>query len=394
MMSFARLYYNKTFRKIAFQVIVVGGFALLCVGAYNNMVDALENRLGVAIGFDFLTKTAGFEISDKLIEYDRSSTFARAILVGLLNTLYLGFFGILLMLALGLFLALGRLSTNRLVSDCARIYISFFRNMPPVLVLVFWATIAFAPLPLVRNSIILFEDVFTIVINNRGIYLSLLIATENTWMVAALVCVLSFGVIAAYLRAKRRARITGRDPFVVWYVFAIVLFVPAISLLAVPNALDVEHPVIKRFNVDGGYPLTQQFIVALSALVMYQSAFAAEAIRTGIQSVGKGQLEAAISLGLRHSTTTRFVVLPQAMRVSIPALISNCIGFVKNSSLCVAVGYPDLFSVTANTIANQSGRAVEAYTIIMVLYLAISLSLSALLNFYESRSGKYARKSR
>ena len=394
MMSFARLYYNKTFRKVAFQVIVVGGFALLCIGAYNNMVDALENRLGVAIGFDFLTKTAGFEISDKLIEYNRSSTFARAILVGLLNTLYLGLFGILLMLTLGLFLALARLSPNRLISDCARIYISFFRNMPPVLVLVFWATIAFAPLPLVRNSIILFEDVFTIVINNRGIYLSSLVATENSWMVAALVCVLSFGVIAAYLRAMRRARITGRDPFIVWYVAAIVLVVPAISLLAVPNALDVEHPVIKRFNVDGGYPLTQQFIVALSALVMYQSAFAAEAIRTGIQSVSIGQLEAARSLGLRYSTTTRFVVLPQAMRVSIPALISNCIGFIKNSSLCVAVGYPDLFSVTANTIANQSGRAVEAYTIIMVLYLAISLSLSALLNFYESRSGKYARRSR
>lgn len=389
-----RLYYNPTARSIFLQVLVVGTFCFLCWTAYQNMVDALQNRLGVRIGFDFLDNAAGFNIGDSVIAYEPSDTFFRAILVGLTNTLFLGLVGIVLMMVLGTILAVARLSSNRIVSNIGRSYIAFFRNMPPILVLVFWFSIPFANLPLVRESFILMDGTFTIAINNRGFFFPSFNAGANFgwfWIGSLLVIA---AIMTRYLVLYVRSKKTGRPPLLLKYLAVAFLAVPLAFALLTPGAFVLEHPEIGRFNITGGASLSNNFLVALSGLVMYQSVFAAEAIRTGIQSVSKGQIEAASALGLRGGSTMRLIVLPQALRVSIPSLISNCIGFIKNSSLCVAVGYPELFSVVGQTIANQSGRAVESFTIIMICYLTISLSLSALINLYDRYSSKYLRESR
>jgi len=362
--------------------------------AYQNMVDALQNRLGVRIGFDFLDQPAGFNIGDSVIPYQPSDTFARAILVGLTNTLFLGFVGVILMLVLGTFLAIARLSSNRIVSNVGRSYIAFFRNMPPILVLVFWFAVPFASLPLVKNSYIFFEGNFTIAINNRGFFFPAFSPGPNFNLFLLATLALIVLIMGRYAYLYIRSKKTGRPPLLVKYLAVAFLAVPLVLAIITPSAFALELPTMGRFNITGGASLSSNFLIALSGLVMYQSVFAAEAIRTGIQSVSRGQIEAASALGLSSGSTMRLIILPQALRVSIPTLISNCIGFIKNSSLCVAVGYPELFSVVGQTIANQSGRAVESFTIIMICYLTISLSLSGLINLYDRYSSRYLRESR
>ena len=391
---FRRLYYSPTARSVFLQVAVVGTFTLLCVMAYQNMVEALTNRLGVRIGFDFVNQAAGFNIGDSVIPYEPSDSFGRAILVGLTNTLFLGLVGVVLMLVFGTILAVARLSQNRILSNIGRSYIAFFRNMPPILVLVFWFAVPFSNLPLVRDSFMIFEGAFTIAVNNRGFFFPALSPGENfalLWIGSLVLIALVMGrYTVLYLQSKR----TGRQPLLIKYLAVAFLAIPLTLALLVPDAFLLELPEIGRFNITGGASLSSNFLIALSGLVMYQSVFAAEAIRTGIQSLDRGQIEAASALGLSGGSTMRLIILPQALRVSIPPLISNCIGFIKNSSLCVAVGYPELFSVVGQTIANQSGRAVECFTIIMICYLSISLALSALINLYDRYSSRYLRDAR
>lgn len=371
------------------QVIVVA----IVVGAlfyfYNNMVNALKEQMGVAIDFGFLKQTAGFDIGESLIEYSRSETYARAFMVGLLNTLQVAFLGIIFTTILGIIIGVMRLSTNWLISRIALVYIELFRNIPLLVLLIFWAQAVFFKLPRVKEAVILFNPYFPIFLSNRGIAAPWGIPSE-TWATFLLFLVggLILAIIVAVLLV-RHGRKTGRMPFVsLWFVvtwLAVAVFGWFFLSMTNQQPLTMTKPALEGLNTKGGRVFSQQFMALLSGLVLYTAAFVAEVVRAGIQSVGKGQKEAATALGLSGFQTLRLIVFPQALRVIIPPLTSQYLNLTKNSSLAIAIGYPDLFAVAGNTILNQTGRAIEVFTLVMGVYLAFSLLTSLLMNIYNRR---------
>ena len=371
------------------QVLVV----FIVVGAliyfYSNMVSALEEQLGVAIDFGFLKQTAGFDIGESLIEYSRQDTYARAFMVGLLNTLQVAFLGIIFTTILGIIIGVMRLSSNWLVSRIAMVYIELFRNIPLLVLLIFWAQAVFFKLPRVKEAIVLFSPYFPIFLSNRGIATPWGIPTE-TW--AAFLLFLVGGLILAIIVAVllvRHGRKTGRMPFVsLWFVvtwLAVAIFGWVFLSMTGQTPLSLTKPALEGLNTKGGRVFSQQFMALLSGLVIYTAAFVAEVVRAGIQSVGKGQKEAATALGLSGFQTLRLIVFPQALRVIIPPLTSQYLNLTKNSSLAIAIGYPDLFAVAGNTILNQTGRAIEVFALVMGIYLMFSLITSLLMNIYNKR---------
>jgi general L-amino acid transport system permease protein len=361
--------------------VVVGGIYYL----YNNMTTALREQMGIAISFDFLDTTAGFDIGESLIEYDRSSTYARALVVGLLNTLQVAFLGIIFATILGIILGVMRLSTNWLVSRIALVYVETFRNIPLLVLLIFWAQAVFLKLPRVREALILFNPYFPIYVSNRGIATPWGIPTE-TW--GAFLLFLLLGLVLAVIVAAllvRRGQQTGRMPFVTVWFLVTWIAVAIIGWFIVGRPLQLSRPALEGLNTQGGRVFSQQFMALLSGLVIYTAAFIAEIVRAGVQSVSKGQREAATALGLGGFQTLRLIIFPQALRVMVPPLTSQYLNLTKNSSLAIAIGYPDLFAVAGNTILNQTGRAIEVFILIMAIYLSFSLFTSLIMNFYNRR---------
>jgi general L-amino acid transport system permease protein len=359
----------------------VGGIYYL----YNNMTTALREQMGIAISFDFLDTTAGFDIGESLIEYDRSSTYARALVVGLLNTLQVAFLGIIFATILGIILGVMRLSTNWLVSRIALVYVETFRNIPLLVLLIFWAQAVFLKLPRVREALILFNPYFPIYVSNRGIATPWGIPTE-TW--GAFLLFLLLGLVLAVIVAAllvRRGQQTGRMPFVTVWFLVTWIAVAIIGWFIVGRPLQLSRPALEGLNTQGGRVFSQQFMALLSGLVIYTAAFIAEIVRAGVQSVSKGQREAATALGLGGFQTLRLIIFPQALRVMVPPLTSQYLNLTKNSSLAIAIGYPDLFAVAGNTILNQTGRAIEVFILIMAIYLSFSLFTSLIMNFYNRR---------
>lgn len=364
------------------QIIVVGVVFGLLGYFYNNMITALREQLGVAINYGFLRSTAGFDIGESLISYSRADTYLRAFMVGLLNTLQVAILGIIFATLLGITIGVMRLSTNFLVSRIAAIYIDVFRNIPLLLLLIFWAQAVFFKLPRVQEAVILPGPIY---LSNRGVAVPWGVPTDswNTYRIILLVGLILAFVVARIL--KEQGKRTGRMPLITLWWLVTFVAVAVLGWFVVPQPLTLTTPELVGFNTQGGRVFSQQFMALLSGLIIYTAAFIAETVRAGIQAVSKGQREASTALGLTGFQTLRLIIFPQALRVIIPPLTSQYLNLTKNSSLAIAVGYPDLFAVAGNTILNQTGRAIEVFSLVMGIYLLFSLTTSLFMNIYNQR---------
>ena len=366
------------FSQVLMVVIVLG----LGLFFFNNMISGLREKHSVAISFTFLNQAAGFDIGESLIEYSRERTYFRAFVVGLLNTFQVAFLGIIFATALGILIGVMRLSSNFLVSRIASVYIDIFRNIPLLVLLIFWGQAVFLKLPRVAEAFILPGPIF---LSNRGVAIPWGIPTES-WgtLLIVLAAGILLGAVVAYLLREQGKR-TGRMPLVTLWFIVTVAAVGLVGWVLLPQPLTLDQPFLEGFNTQDGKILSQQFMALLSGLIIYTAAFIAEVVRAGIQSVSKGQREASTALGLTAGQTLRLIIFPQALRVIIPPLTSQYLNLTKNSSLAIAIGYPDLFAVAGNTILNQTGREIEMFTMIMGTYLCLSLLTSLLMNIYNRR---------
>ena len=368
-------------RAAAFQLALVAAVLFVFWYVASNTAQNLEARR-IASGFAFLAREAGFEIGEApFLAYGAADSYARAIVVGLINTFRVALIGIVLATVLGTLLGLARLSRNWLLAKLAALYVEVVRNVPLLVQLFFLYAVITENLPGPREALSPLAGVY---FSNRGIAFPVLAPhAAHAWVLAALLAgaVLAWG-LARWARA-RQAR-TGQ-PFPVFSAgAALVLGLPLAAFLAAGAPLELARPELQGFNFAGGASLTPEFATLLGGLTLYTAAFIAEIVRAGVQAVDRGQFEAAYSLGLPRRRTMRLVILPQALRVIIPPLTSQYLNLTKNSSLAVAIGYPDLVSI-ANTTMNQTGQAIEGIAIIMAVYLTISLSISALMNWYNAR---------
>jgi general L-amino acid transport system permease protein len=374
-------YNDPKFRSIAYQFVLCAVVGFLVYGATRNAIDNLA-RAQIASGFGFWNTTAGFDISQTLIEYSaRGSTYGRAFWVGLLNTLLVAGLGIIFATILGFIVGISRLSSNWLLSKVAGGYVETIRNLPLLLQLLFWYNAVLKALPDIRESIV----VGGAFLNNRGLFLPEPVVKSGFGAVAIVAFVGIAGSIAFYLWARKRQERTGQQAPVFWVAVALVLGLPLAVFALAGFPLGFDFPKAGRFNIVGGVEVLPEFAALLFGLSVYTAAFIAEVVRAGILAVSRGQSEAAYSLGLRPGPTLRLIVVPQAMRVIIPPLTSQYLNLTKNSSLAVAIGYPDLVQVFTGTVLNQTGQAVEVVAITMLVYLVISLTTSLLMNIYNSR---------
>jgi len=374
-------YNDPKFRSIAYQFVLCAVVGFLVYGATRNAIDNLA-RAQIASGFGFWNTTAGFDISQTLIEYSaRGSTYGRAFWVGLLNTLLVAGLGIIFATILGFIVGISRLSSNWLLSKVAGGYVETIRNLPLLLQLLFWYNAVLKALPDIRESIV----VGGAFLNNRGLFLPEPVFKSGFGAVAIVGLVGIAGSIAFYLWARKRQERTGQQAPVFWVAVALVLGLPLAVFALAGFPLGFDFPKAGRFNIVGGVEVLPEFAALLFGLSVYTAAFIAEVVRAGILAVSRGQSEAAYSLGLRPGPTLRLIVVPQAMRVIIPPLTSQYLNLTKNSSLAVAIGYPDLVQVFTGTVLNQTGQAVEVVAITMLVYLVISLTTSLLMNIYNSR---------
>lgn len=367
-------------RAIFYQVAVWLLVILLAYYLISNTLMNLE-RQSIATGWGFLKKESSFEIGESLIPYSAANTYARALLVGALNTLKVAFIGIVLTILLGAIVGVARLSGNWLVSKLASVYIEVMQDIPILLQLFFWYALFYEIFPSPRQALNPMPGVF---LCNRGVIFAVPEANPAyTYMLAALL----LGCAVVYFM-RRWARIrqaqTGRSFPVFRFSLGILFGLPLVTWLAFGAPLKMSMPELVGFNFKGGTTLSPEFIALLLGLVLYTAAFVAEVVRAGIQSVGKGQREAAMSIGLKQGHILNLVILPQALRVIIPPLTSQMLNLTKNSSLAVAIGYPDFVSV-ANTTINQTGQSIEGVALIMAVYLFFSLSTSAFMNWYNKR---------
>jgi general L-amino acid transport system permease protein len=370
---------RRRFGSIAIQIAIVVVIGVVADGAIYDAVQNLA-KAHIASGFGFWNNTAGFDISQTLIAYSASaSTFGRAFWVGLLNTLLVAAIAIVLATILGFVIGIARLSRNWLVASLAGFYVELIRNVPLLLQLYFWYNAVLKSLPELRGSVALPGGG---ILNNRGLFLP---RPEFAPQFSIVLIALAIGVAAAtalHVFANHRHDRTGEEVPVLWPTLALVVGVPLVvfALAGFPLAFSVPH--LGRFNVSGGVEILPEFAALLLALSVYTAAFIAEVVRAGVLSVSGGQIEAAHALGLRPGLTLRLIVLPQAMRVIVPPLTSQYLNLIKNSSLAVAIGYPDLVQVFAGSVLNITGQAVEVIAITMAVYLFISLLVSFLMNLY------------
>jgi general L-amino acid transport system permease protein len=368
-------------RGVILQILVAAAVLAFAAFVIHNTVVNLQ-RLGISTGFRFWNQTAGFDIAQTLIPYEMTSTYGRAFWVGLVNTLVVSAVGIVLATLIGFIVGVARLSRNWLIAKLAAAYVDLLRNIPLLLQILFWYFGVLATLPGVRQSLSFGEAVF---LSNRGLYAPALVAEPGFgWVVAAFVLGLA-GAVGIARWAKRRQDRTGEQFPIFRVAVGLLLGPPLLVALVTGLPWSWEYPELRGFNFSGGIRMLPEFVALLLALTLYTAAFIAEIVRAGIQSVSRGQTEAAYALGLRPRQTTRLIIIPQALRVIVPPLTSQYLNLTKNSSLAVAIGYPDLVSVFTGTVLNQTGQAVEVIAITMLVYLTISLLISMFMNWYNRR---------
>ncbi|WP_455811619.1 amino acid ABC transporter permease [Pseudomonas graminis] len=372
---------NPAVRAWLYQIIAI--VAVLAVAGYliHNTIINLASR-GITSGFGFLERSAGFGIVQHLIDYTEGDTYARVFLVGLTNTLLVSALCIVFASFLGFFIGLARLSDNWLLRKISNIYIETFRNIPPLLQIFFWYFAVLRNLPGPRQALNAFDLAF---VSNRGLYIPWpeYAAGTGPFLIALLLAlVITFGLF----RYNKQHQLKTGQLRRTWPVaIAMLIVFPLVASLFAGSPMHWDIPKLSGFNYRGGFVLIPELAALTLALSIYTSSFIAEVIRSGIQSVPHGQHEAARSLGLPNPVTLRQVIIPQAMRVIIPPLTSQYLNIVKNSSLAAAIGYPDMVSLFAGTVLNQTGQAIETIAITMGVYLIISLSISLLMNIYNRK---------
>ncbi len=368
-------------RGIIYQ-IVVGALLLAFILWIIGNTAANLSAQNKTTGFDFLWKTAGFDISFSLFPWTRASIYWEAFLVGITNTLLVAFIGIVLATILGFTIGIARLSSNFIVSGLATIYVEVIRNIPLLLQLFFWYFAVLKAMPAVRESILLPFDSF---INQRGIYVPKPFPDEQFGFVWVGLALAIAGVLLIRYWARKRLEATGKRFPVFLTSLAVLIVLPTLVFIVSGASVEFQAPVLERFNFRGGIQLPPEFLALLFGLTIYTAGFIAETVRGGIQAVNHGQTEAAQSLGLKEGDRLRLVIVPQAMRVIVPPLTSQYLNLTKNSSLGAAIGYPELVNVFAGTSLNQTGRAIECIAMVMLVYLTFSLLTSLIMNWYNAR---------
>lgn len=372
--------YDPKLRGIFFQVLTV----VLLVGfiawvAHNTAINL--QRSNTASGFAFLNGRAGFEIGQSLISYSSDSTYGRALVVGILNTILVAITGIITATIIGFIVGIGRLSHNWLIAKLCTVYVEVFRNIPPLLVIFFWYSGVLAVLPQPRESLHL---PFSMFLNNRGLAFPKPMFEAGMWVVLA---ALVIGIVATVITARwahKRQAATGKQFHTIWVSIALIAGLPILAFLVTGLPISFEVPVAGKFNLTGGSVVGPEFMSLFLALSFYTAAFIAEIVRAGIRGVPKGQSEAAGALGLHPSSVTRLVVVPQAFRIIIPPLTSQYLNLTKNSSLAIAVGFSDLVAVGGTTL-NQTGQSIEVVVVWIVVYLGLSVLTSLFMNWFNAK---------
>ncbi|QXH76910.1 amino acid ABC transporter permease [Pseudomonas salmasensis] len=364
-----------------FQIITIVAVVSLGWYLFHNTQTNLQHR-GITSGFDFLERSAGFGIAQHLIDYTESDSYARVFVIGLLNTLLVTVIGVVLATLLGFIIGVARLSPNWMINKLATVYVEVFRNIPPLLQILFWYFAVFLTMPGPRNSHN-FGDTFFV--SSRGLNMPAALASDGFWPFVASLAVAIVAIVLMTRWANKRFEATGIPFHKFWAGLALLVVIPTLCVLIFGTPLHWEMPKLAGFNFVGGWVLIPELLALTLALTVYTAAFIAEIVRSGIKSVSHGQTEAARSLGLRPGPTLRKVIIPQALRVIIPPLTSQYLNLAKNSSLAAGIGYPEMVSLFAGTVLNQTGQAIEVIAITMSVYLAISISISLLMNWYNKR---------
>ena len=371
---------SQAFRALVYQVLAVGVIALIVWFLAHNTATNMRQR-GIQSGFGFLLGTAGFDIGESLFAFDSGESYLQAYLVGVTNTLRVAILGMVLTTLLGTLLGIGRFSRNALVRGLCRIYVELFRNIPLLLQLLMWYLFFTEVLPDATEA----WTLGPLFLSKGGLNFPIPVwASGHVWAAWGLLV----GLCAGWLwrgRARRRFEETGQPQSMFWVPLAWVCAGAFVGWLLGGAPTEINAPIKGEFAIENGGALTPEFLALLVGLTMYTAAFVAEVVRGGIQSVSLGQAEAASALGLSQSQSMRLVMLPQALRVIIPPMTNQYLNLTKNSSLAVAIGYPDVVSI-ANTAINQTGRAVECIALIMLVYLSTSLLTSLLMNWYNARA--------
>ncbi len=381
MTFFSNIWRNEKSREIIVQIIVLFFLGWFISWLVMN-VNANFEALGKDISFEFLFIPAGYDINQYLIDYNNRDSHLRAGIVGLLNTGLVAFFGIILATVLGIALGIIRLSKNWLASKIAYWYVEFTRNVPILLHILLWHGIIINTLPHPRKAISLGEVTF---LSNRGFYIPKPLTETGIELVYLFfVIAIIFSILFAKY-CKRKQDLTGIQYPVFWINVSVICFLPLIAFFISGMPVSLEIPALKGFNFRGGMHMSPELAALTFALGIYTAAFIAEIVRAGILAIDKGQREAAESIGLKPSKVMNLVILPQARRVIIPPLTSQYLNLTKNSSLAIAIGYMDLVATLGGISLNQTGREMETMLIVMLIYLSVSLSISALMNWYNSK---------
>ncbi len=377
----AAIWNDPKYRALFFQAILLALVVWAGMAIFENTTANME-RQGIATGFGFMSTTAGFGIITHLIDYTESSSYGRAFLVGLLNTLLLSFLGIIAATILGVIVGVARLSKNWLISKLASVYIETFRNIPLLLQIFFWYFAVLRSLPSPKNSVSMADTFF---LNNRGLYSPSPIFESGFSLI---VWAFIIGLIGSFFLARwarKRQENTGQTFHTLYASLGLIIGLPLLAALVTGFPLSWMTPELKGFNFVGGMVIIPEFMAMWVALSIYTASFIAEVVRAGIQSVNWGQTEAAMALGVKSNDALRLVILPQALRVIIPPLTNQYLNLTKNSSLAAAIAYPELVSIFTGTVLNQTGQAIEVIAITMAVYLSISLSISAVMNWYNAK---------
>lgn len=372
---------NPTVRAWLYQIIAIVSVVVVVGYLIHNTVINLASR-GITSGFGFLERSAGFGIVQHLIDYSEGDTYARVFLVGLTNTLLVSALCIVFASLLGFFVGLARLSDNWLLRKLSTLYIEIFRNIPPLLQIFFWYFAVLRNLPGPRQALDAFGLAF---VSNRGLYVPWPQYAPGSWPFLIALALAAAGSYALFRYHRQYQLKTGQLRRTWPAAIAMFVLFPVLAHLGFGAATHWDVPTLRGFNFRGGFVMIPELAALTLALSVYTSSFIAEVIRAGIQSVPHGQQEAARSLGLPNPVTLRQVIIPQAMRVIVPPLTSQYLNIVKNSSLAAAIGYPDMVSLFAGTVLNQTGQAIETIAITMGVYLVISLVISLLMNLYNRK---------
>ncbi len=374
-------YNNVHIRAVIYQLLLVLGLGYFFYLIVANTIGNMESR-GIKSGFDFLWSTAGFDILMSLIPYDATHTYGRTFVVGLLNTILVSIIGIILSTLLGFIIGVAHFSQNWLIRKLSVIYVEIFRNIPLLLQIFFWYFAVLSTLPSARQSLSIGEAVF---LNVRGLYLPDLIGEQGAGWVYIAIAVAVILTLLLKRFARQRQERTGQQLPVFKLALGLLIGLPLLVFFIMGMPFHLDYPELKGFNYRGGITVIPELIALALSLSIYGAAFIAEAVRAGVQSVPKGQTEAARSLGLQEKQIMKLIIVPQAMRVIAPLLNSEYQSLVKNSTLATAIGYPDLFTVFVGTTLNQTGQAIEIVFMTMAVYFVFNMIISIVMNLFNKK---------